>query len=414
MISAREGKTERRGSSGNFRQICFFGELDAACLRPAPGSLFFSFFSMVSMSSVADSSPLNPSVSALFLLISAEIDGDLTPAEATELRLLESRFPEESRVFRSKCVRLRSNLQKLPVVSARVQVSRPSGFSFRRTASVAATLVACGLLMVLLLRPLQRGRPVDGVVTAAPASPEIVPSASADGFVAAFPGDVALPMAAAGAPAPAPGAPGGFAAARPAAAEEKSDVAANSVLRSTDKPIQTLLTEQDWNVVVVRVRSGSPEDVLKELRSLLSRHGLELARSQPTTMPEWLGVFLPASIPARQKLLDEVQQSLTVDPPEWDPAEIMRSSRESILAAVRQSLSSPTRSELIRGELFVAVSPQSVKAPAAMAGTRDEDQPSISRTASLPESTQPKDPGTMLLVFQFAEDGGPVGPRKVF
>jgi hypothetical protein len=232
--------------------------------------------------------------------------------------------------------------------------------------------------------------------------------------VAAFPGDVALPMAAAGAPAPAPGAPGGFAAARPAAAEEKSDVAANSVLRSTDKPIQTLLTEQDWNVVVVRVRSGSPEDVLKELRSLLSRHGLELARSQPTTMPEWLGVFLPASIPARQKLLDEVQQSLTVDPPEWDPAEIMRSSRESILAAVRQSLSSPTRSELIRGELFVAVSPQSVKAPAAMAGTRDEDQPSISRTASLPESTQPKDPGTMLLVFQFAEDGGPVGPRKVF
>jgi hypothetical protein len=350
------------------------------------------------------------------LLISAEIDGDLTPAEATKLRLLESRFPEESRVFRSKCVRLRSNLQKLPVVSSRVPFSRPSGFSFRRTASVAATLVACGLLMVLLLRPLQRGRPADGLVSAAPGSRGIVPSAATDGFVAGFPGDVALPMAAADAPAPAPapGAPGGLAAARPATAEEKSDAAANSELRSIDNPIQTLLTEQDWNVVVVRVRSGSPEDVLKELRSLLSRHGLELARSQPTTRPEWLGVFLPASIPARQKLLDEVQQSLTVDPPEWDPAEIMRSSRESILAAVRQSLSSPTRSELIRGELFVAVSPQSVKAPAAMAGTRDEDQPSISRTASLPESTQPKDPGTMLLVFQFPEDGGPVGPRKVF
>lgn len=418
MISAREGKTERRGSSGNFRQICFFGELDAACLRPAPGSLFFSFFSMVSMSSVADSSPSNPSVSALFLLISAEIDGDLTPAEATELRLLESRFPEESRVFRSKCVRLRSNLQKLPVVSAPVPFSRPSGFSFRRTASVAATLVACGLLMVILLRPLQRGRPADGLVAAAPGSRGIVPSAATDGYVAGFPGDVSLPMAAAGAPAPAPapapGAPGGFAAARPAAAEEKSDAAARSELRSIDNPIQTLLTEQDWNVVVVRVRSGSPEDVLKELRSLLSRHGLELARSQPTTMPEWLGVFLPASIPARQKLLEEVQQSLTVDPPEWDPAEIMRSSRESILAAVRRSLTSPTRSELIRGELFVAVSPQSAEAPAAMAGTRDEDQPSISRTASLPESTQPKDPGTMLLVFQFPEDGGPVGPRKVF
>ena len=365
------------------------------------------------MSSVADSSPSNPSVSALFLLISAEIDGDLTPAEATELRLLESRFPEESRVFRSKCVRLRSNLQKLPVVSAPVPFSRPSGFSFRRTASVAATLVACGLLMVLLLRPLQRGRPADGLVAAAPGSRGIVPSAATDGYVAGFPGDVSLPMAAAGAPAPAPGAPGGFAAARPAAAEEKSDATANSELRSIDNPIQTLLTEQDWNVVVVRVRSGSPEDVLKELRSLLSRHGLELARSQPTTMPEWLGVFLPASIPARQKLLEEVQQSLTVDPPEWDPAEIMRSSRESILAAVRRSLTSPTRSELIRGELFVAVSPQSAGEPSALAKVRDAGS-EVASQAAIGRISQPQDPGTMLLVFQFPEGGGEIGARRVF
>ncbi len=357
-----------------------------------------------------DSSSSNPADSALFLLISAEIDGELTPAEATELRLLESRFPEQSRVFRNKCDQLRSNLQKLPVAVVRVPVSYPAKYSFRRTASVAATLLVCGLLLMLLLRPLQPKIPADGVPAMASGLPERGPSAVADRFVASSsPDDVlpALQMAAAAAPAPA--AAGGF-----AAASSAPEAAAGSVLRSTDEPIQTLLTERDWNVVVVRVRSGRPDEVLKELRSLLSRHGLELARSQPTTMPEWLGVFLPASIPARQRLLDEVQQSLTVDPPEWDPAEIMRSSRESILAAVRQSLTSPTHSELIRGELFVAVSPQVQGEPAALAKTRDGSAPTISQTATAARSSQPKDPGTMLLVFQFSPDGGPVGPRKVF
>ncbi|MFM7038777.1 MAG: hypothetical protein ACKO2L_13750 [Planctomycetaceae bacterium] len=209
--------------------------------------------------------------------------------------------------------------------------------------------------------------------------------------------------------APAAAAPGGFAAA-PAAAE----AAADSVLRSSDNPIQTLLTEPDWNVVVVRVRSGSPDDVLKELRSLLARHGLELARSQPTPMPEWLGVFLPASIPARVRLLDEVQQSITVDPPEWDPAEIMRSSRESILAAVRQSLASPTRSELIRGELFVAVSPQAEGKAAEVAKTRAEDSPAALRKATSTRGSQQQDPGTMLVVFQFLPDGGQAGARNIF
>lgn len=409
MISAQAGKTERRGSSRNFRQSCFFGELDAAGLRPAPGMSFFFVFSMVTMSSVADSSSSNSSDSALFLLISAEIDGDLTPAEATELRLLESRFPDESRVFRSNCVRLRSNLQKLPVVAARVPVSCPARFSFRRMASVAATLLACGLLMMLLFRPLRPGVSVDGISTVTSGSRAIAPSASTDESVAALQGESApaLPMSAAAAPAAA--APGGFAAA-PAAAE----AAADSVLRSTDNPIQTLLTEPDWNVVVVRVRSGSPDDVLKELRSLLARHGLELARSQPTPMPEWLGVFLPASIPARARLLDEVQQSITVDPPEWDPAEIMRSSRESILAAVRQSLASPTRSELIRGELFVAVSPQAEGKAAEVAKTRAEDSPAALRKATSTRGSQPQDPGTMLVVFQFLPDGGQAGARNIF
>jgi hypothetical protein len=46
-------------------------------------------------------------------------------------------------------------------------------------------------------------------------------------------------------------------------------------------------------------------------------------------------------------------------PVEWDPAEVLSSTREQIIAAVRQSLKSPTESELKRGEIFVAVTSQS-------------------------------------------------------
>jgi hypothetical protein len=155
----------------------------------------------------------------------------------------------------------------------------------------------------------------------------------------------------------------------------------------TDQP-RLLLEESDWQVVVVKVRRGSPEDVLKELRQVLSRHGLQLARSQPSTMPDWLGVYLPASIPHRENLLTEVQQGLATEAPEWDPAEIMRSSRESILRAVRQSLSSPSRNELAGGEVLVAVSPATEKA--------SNDQPA------------------MLVVFEFSREDGAGGRRQIF
>ncbi|MFM7058510.1 MAG: hypothetical protein ACKO2P_16475 [Planctomycetota bacterium] len=326
------------------------------------------------MSSAPENPTVHPEDILLFSLISAEFDGELTSAELADLRLLEQRLPEQANAFRVRCARLRDNLQQLPIAPARLPVlipavSRPrqTGFTLLRTTSLIATCLTCGLVMVLLFRPLSpRTATNDRVValTDAPAAPRFAPApATAAAPSARMAGDrAAAPMASAAPLATAP-----------------SAAPPDAMPATSDQP-KLLLSEHDWQVVVVRVRHGSPDDVLTEVRQVLARHGLQLARSQPASMPDWLGVCLPASIPHREELLTEVQQGLTADAPEWDPAEIMRSSRESILQAVRQSLASPSRDELVGGEVLVAVSPAAAKAQA--------DQPAL------------------LVVFQFSQTDG--------
>jgi hypothetical protein len=395
------------------------------------------------MSATPENSSVDPTELPLFLLISAEFDGELSPAEDAELRTLQERFPEQARVFRAHCQRLRSDLQKLPVAPAGLRLKyspprhhqldnldavaagdparRAGKFRLRLSAwrirAIAAAVLACGLVLISARLPF-----FDRIQTESPgersvASLATAPSSSVDAgaesplrtfesapFPSALPGASAFPMATTAAPVP-----------------------AADVMQSTaSESLQTLLAEDDWKVVVVRVRRGGPEDVLNGLRSVLSRHGLQLAQSQPAMMPEWLGVCLPASGPAHQNLLDEVQKGLTVDPPEWDPAEVMRSSREAILQAVRQSLSSPTQSELIRGEVFVAVSSETAERSIDPAYARDRasDAGAVASAAGTPsgnpltpqaaKESQTAGQPAMLLVFDFTENAGGAGPRRIF
>jgi len=385
------------------------------------------------MSPAPENPPVQPDDLLLFSLISAEFDGELSPSEVEELRKLERLFPDRANAYRVQCAQLREKLQQLPVIPSQLQwdilaaqcrpmsqasTSTPLESSppipllesprprMRHVMAVATTLIVCVVCAILLRPPFPDQSAADrtSFLTDSP-----FPPASPD---AAATATMQVP-----APAAAAASPAAVATASPAASAEASSPAIGE--------LQPLLTESEWQVVVVRVRRGGPEDVLKELREVLARHGLTLARSQPVTTPEWLGVFLPATIPQQKSLLDEVQQGLVVDAPEWDPAEIMRSSRDSILRAVRQSLESPTRSELSGGEVFVAVSPAISDVEPVLAKSLDAaarqmgGAPASVAAGGLAGERQapgPKKPrsSALLLVFEFSPEAGGAGQRQIY
>ena len=122
--------------------------------------------------------------------------------------------------------------------------------------------------------------------------------------------------------------------------------------------VRTLVDAAEWKVVVVKVGSHGRGEIVDKVGIVLSRYGLELEQSGPESTEGWLGVVLTPRLGSHRELIQEVEVAVGA-PVEWDPAEVLSSTREQIIAAVRQSLKSPTESELKRGEIFVAVTSQS-------------------------------------------------------
>jgi hypothetical protein len=122
--------------------------------------------------------------------------------------------------------------------------------------------------------------------------------------------------------------------------------------------VRTLVDAADWKVVVVKVGSHGRGEIVDKVGIVLGRYGLELEQSGPEATGGWLGVVLTPRLGSHRELIQDVEVAVGA-PVEWDPAEVLSSTREQIIAAVRQSLKSPTESELKRGEIFVAVTSQS-------------------------------------------------------
>jgi len=119
--------------------------------------------------------------------------------------------------------------------------------------------------------------------------------------------------------------------------------------------VRTLVDAAEWKVVVVKVGSHDRSEVVDKVGIVLGRHGLELEQSGSEAAAGWVGLVLTPRVGAHQTLIRDVEIAVGGAPVEWDPAEVLSSTREQIIAAVRQSLKSPTESELKRGEIFVAV-----------------------------------------------------------
>lgn len=159
-------------------------------------------------------------------------------------------------------------------------------------------------------------------------------------------------------------------------AEAESDV--QVLAKADDWEVRTVAEVTDWKVVVVRVGRDDREQIVDKVGAILQRYGLQLESSAKETDAAWMGVVLTSVGETRQNVIQDVEAAVGTAPVEWNPAEVLSSTREQIVAAVRQSLRSPTESEILSGEVYVAVS--------SAAGVRDVARPVASIESAPVES----------------------------
>ena len=338
----------------------------------------------------------------LLELLSAQYDSELSAAESAELEeLCVGRAGEVSEIL-AGLDRIRRGLQGQPrtplerdVFRVPKQVSDIGSAALRRRGAgrlvpVLVSVLALSLLIGWGLRGLQpMGMEPAGDAVAMLDLPAVRESKSlgyadsksvrelqrgASGAGLEAPSDRYLLM-----PGALSGAMGGASVAEAPTrrlAEAESEV--QVLAKADDWEVKTVAEVTDWKVVVVRVGSDDREQIVNKVGEVLQRYGLQLESSARDTEAAWMGVVLTSVGETRQNMIQDVEAAVGTAPVEWNPAEVLSSTREQIIAAVRQSLRSPTETEILSGEVYVAVS--------SAAGGRDVARPVASVESAPVES----------------------------
>ena len=127
------------------------------------------------------------------------------------------------------------------------------------------------------------------------------------------------------------------------------------VQQAAERATANLPADDSWNVVVVQMDDHDRARTMQKVRAVVRNHGFEFARSAGEEMPTWLGVVLSADASESLSLIKDIQQSVPEGTIERDPMRIAESSREELIAAVRESLQYPTQSELHHGKVYLAM-----------------------------------------------------------
>lgn len=346
------------------------------------------------------SSRLNadPTLADALLLCSRDLDGDLNAEEQQRLagHQQDERLAAEIQQFRRHSLQLRQTLASWPVADSgpgiieAVRSHRGASATVRprfphaRRLATALTGLAAAMVLFFLMR-----------------TPEVSP------LVASRTGSDA---------------PGAAARGRIVAASVPDAEAATP--DADQVRTLALANDPDWQILSVRIDSNDRDEVLQQIQALAVAAGLSLqsVTTGDNTSDDSFGVLLTAAPVGRQQFVDNVARFQHVTSSEWDPAEIAQWNRQELIAAVRSSMLSPTRSELHFGEVFVAVPGAAVAAAdrntldseirfnRAASGTLPENRVATSPAAkSLP--SQPTDHQgdsarrPVLVVFEFRHHG---------
>ena len=334
----------------------------------------------------------------LLQLISAEIDGELSPEETRELRKLEADYPAQAQSVRKRWTAIKAGLRGLPVQAQPSLIFHATGSVVtpvsrgRRGGQIAvATVIASMVLgLLIMLRP-PKGEsqaPEMARTEAAPAFSEGRGSESGAELLAdasTMPSNVFMAPSApasvmesvsgeAGTPnteefsnriaakAAMNAAPSQFQSPPPmAAAAAAGDGAGGPSIPLTDGTarLKRVLESGNWNVVVLRAPEALQQTAVKKIESVCQDHGLTLA-SRPGSAEaedsgERFGVVLTSSEAGDQEaIVAELEKALNIEEKSTDLPSLSKMSQPEIAAAVRRSLESPTQSELFQGNIHIA------------------------------------------------------------
>ena len=371
-----------------------------------------------SMSESPSESSKSADLQELFELLSQRQDGDLNGEETQRLAILEFTHSDAAAAFRRKAGELSCLLKQIPVCSVErllfelpatrspraVVIPEPmkgphrSG-SQRVVVGAVTSLLCAGLLFALM-------RKTETTDSALMAKAEVL-----HGTMEAR-GGIGGALVAANEPLVANSMQMKVATdMRPdllnAAAAPANLMAANEAISesSSEADVQPLIQSEDWNVVVVRIDAADRDQAMDQIQSIVRKAGLQLKGSVGHEESRWLGVVLTSNVAGREDVVSAMEgvgtsNGYVTETPPVDSQEAL------FIAAARESLKHPTRSELHYGKVFVAL-------PSASSTMRTAEGPVVAATEE-PEGGNPNSVSHEPLALPSAAVGGfAAGSAKV-
>jgi hypothetical protein len=400
------------------------------------------------MSEFTPQTPNGPDEQQFFELLSRRHDGDLGADECRLLATLDANRREAAERFLRQAELLSGLLKEIPVsslerplfetptkiephatrISDSIIVPRRSG-SQRVVVGTVTSLLCAGLLFALFQQTetgnstlLTNAERLHETMEVRSGNPSISDGNSLElnaGILAdAVPSQVADVS------------PNVSMSANVVASKDSEVIAQDSSVSS----IQPLIQSDDWNVVVVRINGNDRDQAMDQIQSIVRKAGLHLKGSSGHDESQWLGVVLTSDVVGREDVVNAMEgvgasKGAVSASPSSDSQEAL------FIAAARESLKHPTRSELHHGKVFVVL-PSSTDMPGeeqnlvavkeTVAAENPEanisapiEGPAFAAKPSTKESSAAKSakisargvPAVTLVVFEFSE-GEKSGPNS--
>jgi hypothetical protein len=252
-------------------------------------------------------------------LCSAEIDGELTPDESAELRVLADSAAQSIETYRTLFRKTGDLLRALPIHDPGdtiVVALRKHRQSVSRPAKSEVTLQVCSPVPNSRFRGSSNKPRFAAMVSFCVLSLVVLA--------------VSLP---------------------------KADRSASGPLSPAHASVSVHAEGDDWQILVLQVASSNREALRSQILEVAQQSGFPIQHyeSPQHSSSTPLGIVLTSAGAQSDQFVSSFKQSGMVTSEVWNPLEIGSLNRDALIAAVRESMLHPSQSELYFGEIFFAV-----------------------------------------------------------
>ncbi|MEJ7591911.1 MAG: hypothetical protein WKF77_10205 [Planctomycetaceae bacterium] len=363
------------------------------------------------MNSAQDPKPIQPAeTERIQFLLSRHLDVDLTMEESSDLTKRQTDF---DRACLAAMTDLRRQLKALPVkpvpellaASVHNAIRQPSttvpANSSRNPrrgrimrAFVAVSVTACAAALMLSLRSREIERSDDA------------------GKTALASGGHAAGMAARDIPA--------TVAAASDVAEPKTSVPESSARQDTiaqHEELRPFLENDDWRIVLLKVHSKDREEVMRIIKALLAKGGMDIRSVAGNDDHDArFGVLLTSIGVNDNAFIDSVITETDAQSADWNPQSVADSTSESLIRRMQESMKTPTHSELHFGQVYLTL-PKSTETAAAASQPLSAQDNAVNGTSLPPAAAEkrtapptgvatvpPTRKTPVLVVFEFTDE----------